>query len=715
MRAGAYGLTALSAVLALAQPAAAEDAEGPDDIVHPAASAVVEVEAVLVNGRGRAASALADLQAVPGGVSVVSVEDVAKGRVFTNQDLLAFQPGVFAQAAAGADGIKLSIRGSAINRGANFFRTGVLLTFDGLPVNGPGGAPYELFEPLGLSYTEILRGANANRLGATALGGAINYATKTGREADKLLLRVEGGSFGYLKEQLASGQVIGPFDYFVSITNSERDGFQRNSQGRSFGVAANVGYQINDNLENRTFFRYRFTNNHTPGALTQAEVERDPRLANPTNIAQYTYRRQPGSTWIANKTTWRPDADSSLDVGFVFHDYPIDINGGVNRATWLYSDLSTVIRYNRDHALFGLDSRTTLGFLSTTHIRGWQKTLVRIPAAATAAFPVGTQIRKAVYDGSDNVVHIDNETDLSPTLHLATGLSAINIARSTAVTQPAVNRPYSRNEWDFAPRVGLRWEVTPDITVFGNVSRSIEPQNDWALLTTPPQFTSGPATGLAIQALDLKDQTANSYEVGTRGRAPVIGEWTLSLYRAEIKNELLSVEVQPATATAAAITAESNASPTIHQGVEASLLTDLWDGEHGRVTLQQSYTFNDFFFRNDPAFRGNQLPGVPRHFYQAGLTYEHPSGFYGRLTVDRASGYFADYANSVSVRPYTLLGATVGYDSPDGWSLFTDFRNLTDEHYVSSANATYNDRGVDQRRYIPGDGFSVSGGLTLRF
>ncbi|RYF96774.1 MAG: hypothetical protein EON94_15855, partial [Caulobacteraceae bacterium] len=256
-------------------------------------AAAAEVEEVVVSGARGVATATLDLATVPGGTSVVDSAVVDKGRVFTNQDLLAFQPGVFAQSAGGADGLKISIRGSAINRGANFFRTGVLLMFDGLPVNGPGGAPYELFEPLGLSYTKILRGANANSLGATALGGAINYVSKHGTEVDRLQIRLEGGSFNYEKYQLSSGQVIGPWDYYVSFTASGRDGFQKQSEARSAGVMANLGYRFSPDLETRLYFRYRETTNYTPGALTQAEVRRDPTLANPLNVAQNTYRRQP--------------------------------------------------------------------------------------------------------------------------------------------------------------------------------------------------------------------------------------------------------------------------------------------------------------------------------------------------------------------------------------------------------------------------------------
>ncbi len=127
-------------VLLMQSPVCAQEVAASADVVGSYAAAA-EVDEVVVSGARGAATAMLDLATVPGGTSVVDSAVVDKGRVFTNQDLLAFQPGVFAQSAGGADGIKISIRGSAINRGANFFRTGVLLMFDGLPVNGPGGAP----------------------------------------------------------------------------------------------------------------------------------------------------------------------------------------------------------------------------------------------------------------------------------------------------------------------------------------------------------------------------------------------------------------------------------------------------------------------------------------------------------------------------------------------------------------------------------------------
>ncbi|HYQ53744.1 MAG TPA: Plug domain-containing protein, partial [Pseudomonas sp.] len=114
----------------------------------------------------QAAGALAE---VPGGTSVVDSEEVAKGRTATLQDTLAYQPGVFVQSTGGNDAAKISIRGSGANTSPGYFREGIKFLFDGLPLTGPGGTPYEFLNAAGVNYTEILRGANAFQYGALTL------------------------------------------------------------------------------------------------------------------------------------------------------------------------------------------------------------------------------------------------------------------------------------------------------------------------------------------------------------------------------------------------------------------------------------------------------------------------------------------------------------------------------------------------------------------
>jgi iron complex outermembrane receptor protein len=181
------------------------------------------------------------------------------------------------------------------------------------------------------------------------------------------------------------------------------------------------------------------------------------------------------------------------------------------------------------------------------------------------------------------------------------------------------------------------------------------------------------------------------------------------------------VEVVPATATAAAVTAESNASPTRHQGVEFGLDTPIWrpasDPSSG-LTLRQSYTYNDFRFRHDAAFGRNRLPGIPKHVYQALLSYQDPSGFYISGNTTYACKNWLDYANSVSANHYQIFGATVGLDIPrTSYKIFVDFDNLTNKHYGAVVSPVYDLHGSDATnpRLTPGDGFTVIGGVSFGF
>ena len=156
-------------------------------------------------------AAQARLHDVPGASNVVDLTHVENGRTASNTDVLAYQPGVYAQS-SGNDGAKVSVRGSGINRAPGAHGSGLYVMFDGLPLTGPGGTPYELFEPLWLSRAEVLRGANGFEAGALALGGSINYVTHTGYDAAPLQVRYEAGSYGYQKRQISSGQVLGDLD-----------------------------------------------------------------------------------------------------------------------------------------------------------------------------------------------------------------------------------------------------------------------------------------------------------------------------------------------------------------------------------------------------------------------------------------------------------------------------------------------------------------------
>ncbi|TBU76321.1 TonB-dependent receptor family protein [Phytopseudomonas daroniae] len=659
------------------------------------------------------------LRHIPGGSNLVDMERIAEGRVAGNQDVLAYQPGVYAQS-PGNEGLKVSVRGSGINRGPGAHASGMHVMLDGLPLTGSGGTPYELLEPLWLSRAEVLRGANGFDRGSLALGGAVDYITRTGRDAAKLQLRYEAGSHGYQKRSISSGQALGDFDYYINLTDNRYDGYQDHASGKGKGVAANVGYRLNENLETRFYLRYRETEHDTPGRLTKAQIKDNPRQANAGNLRINARRDQPGSTWLANKTTLRLDDDSKLEVGLAYHDYPMDIRESDYRVRVAYRDISGSLAYSREHSLFGLNSNSTIGLRTTSNLpstksRETAHMPLNVPAGApTASYPSGTLMRDYIHQGSDNVLHASNETELVPDLWLTTGLALIYTRRQVEVTWPATDDTLSEHTWDYAPRIGLRYQLNPEVQLYGNISRSVEPPHAWSMIwSSPLRFPASnqPYSARQRAPISMDNQTATTFEVGGRGDS-VLGQWDVAYYYSLVRHELLTVEITPGVPPS-----ESNASPTIHQGIELGLDSPLWQGgAAGDLALRQAYTFSDFHYRDDDTYGDNRLPGLPRHYYQAELRYSHPSGFYAGLNTQYASKVAVDYANSYYADAYAIFGATLGYASPkQDWQTWLDLRNLTDKRYAATVTPGYDDKGVDIARSTPGDGFGAFLGVSYSF
>ena len=641
-------------------------------------------------GEGQPAQeAAARLAQVPGGTNVVDMRRPLQGRVASNQDVLAYQPGVYAQS-AGNEGVKISIRGSGINRAPGAHASGLYTMLDGLPLTGPGGTPYELLEPLWVDHVEVLRGANGFDRGALALGGAIDYVSHTGYDAPLLQVRYATGSHGYQQRQVSSGQVLGDFDYYVSLTDSNADGYQDHTRSQSKGLIGNFGYRFNPNLETRFYLRYRETDNDLAGRVTKRSIEHDPRAANPAYVSRDDRRKQPGSTFVGNKTTYYLDDDSSIQAGLVYHDYPMDLREGPNRLKVAYSDVSGTLDYKRRDSLWGLESRSTLGLRVTKHLpNDGASEFVRIPTGNTANYAPGTRIRNFTYQGSDTVLHVGNDLEIADDLWLTTGLAAIYTRRESAVTYPEGGGKTSLGDWDYAPRLGLRYQLNPDLQLFANLSRSVEAPHPWSLIYSANQrfpAGSGVATGAQRDPVKLRNQTATTLELGGRGDSS-LGQWSLAWYYAQVRHELLSV-LPDANATTPY---ELNASPTVHQGVEASLQSELWSRPGvGRLSLRQAYTFSDFHCRDDQRFADNRLPGLPMHYYQGELRYDWPLGFFAAVNTQLVSKVAVDYANSYYADPYALFGATLGYNAPkNDWQTWVDVRNLTDKRYAATVTPGY--------------------------
>ncbi|WP_437884544.1 TonB-dependent receptor family protein [Pseudomonas sp. LRF_L74] len=644
------------------------------------------------------------LKKVAGATALIDNAKIEQGRDANAEDLLALQPGIFAQSTSGTTGNKISIRGSGLGVFYGGNSLGIKYLYDGLPVTGVAGTHEDQLNLVGVDYTEVLYGGNAFAYTATSLGGAINWVSKTGYTAPGTTLKLEGGSYGYRRSELSTGGVSGNADYFFTAVADKRDGFQDNTRNHHEYYVGNFGYYFNEKLDTRFFFRYGQGALYNGGTLSLAQLKDDPSLG-----GAVSRRSARGTTVIGNKTTYKLDDVASLEFGLQYNSYPLEVS--YNTATpslWHYTDIGTSLRYLRKgDTLFGRPSETTVAFSDIRLVKGDAKYYSGFSGNRSYT-------EKARYNNSaDTVLAIGNELEVVDDTWLITGLSLININREVSLpyrtqTDPSHDREsVDYDKWFAAPRLGFRYQLNPQVQLFGNVTRSVDGPAVWNY--------QGGSVGTRY-VMPRKAQTGTTLELGLRAQHGIF-DGSLSVYRSWIKDEILSTVIEQATQTQSAIIGWANASPTIHQGIEAGLNARLWEGDSGDVlSLRQALTLSRYYYRHDSEFGDNKLPGLPETLYQAELHYQQHQGFYASLNLRSSSSYYADYANTLKAPSYTILGAKMGYEAPSKrWSVYLDLRNLTDEKYVTAVSNSYDLQGVDSNVFYPGDGFSAYGGITYHF
>lgn len=181
---------------------------------------VVQLPPVTVEGSKEApertrseSQARKEIQRTPGGVVLISSQEIKETLATALQDVLDFVPGIMVRPRFGniADESQISIRGSGLRN--NYHLRGLTLLLDGFPLNNADGfGDFEAAELLATKRIEVYKGANALRFGVNTLGGAINLETHTGEDNRPFEMRSEGGSFGFMKHSVATGYAAGPFD-----------------------------------------------------------------------------------------------------------------------------------------------------------------------------------------------------------------------------------------------------------------------------------------------------------------------------------------------------------------------------------------------------------------------------------------------------------------------------------------------------------------------
>jgi len=646
------------------------------------------------------ADARAQIEKTPGGVDLVGAEEFENRYAVSFKDTLRDVPGVFAQARFGEE-VRLSIRGSGLGRSAHL--RGVYLLEDGLPVSRADGfGDFQEIDPLTTRYLEVYKGANALRYGSSTLGGAINVVTPTGRTAGQTwLLRLDGGSNDTYREHLAYAKDYGDVDVYAAFTNSQSDGYRDQQRSDNQRFSGNIGYRITPAAETRFYLNFNEIDQELPGALSLNDALNNPRSVAATSNS-FNTKRDPTTLRLANKTSVK-FGGGQLDVGVYYWDRRLfhPVTGVVvDQRGDFYGSFA---QWNGEGHLFGLANEVTLG--SNAALQHNNARVFANSGGQRGAISGDATEEAGTYD-----LYGENRLWVREDLSLIIGAQGLVTTRDYTDRRNAAESA-DRTYKAFNPKLGLLWAVDDHTQVFGNVSTSYEAPDYGALNQTTAIIAGGAALGTG-GFVPLDAQRALAVEIGTRGEWQRLA-WNLTYYHANVDKELLLRANTPTTAV------QFNADETVHQGVEAGLAIRLLsDGltAGDKLTFHQTYTWNEFSFDHDATYGNARLAGVPEHYYQAQLRYDHPLGFFVEPGVEAANHNYVDYANTQTAPGYAIWNLSTGVTLPHGLSLFFDARNLFNRGYVGSVSTTTNFQTTSNKNlFLPGEGRLFFGGLRWAF
>ena len=303
------------------------------------------------------------MRRVPGGVDLVGNDSFRKGRASNFEELLRRSPGVYLQANNGTESSKISIRGSGIQSEDTL---GVQFLLDGLSYNeADGEALLEDFELSSAKYVEVYRGANALRYGGLALGGAVNFVPFTGHDASPLSVRLELGSYDYVRAELMTGHAAGRRDYFAALSGRYSEGFREHSRENNQKFFGNLGHRFNDLVDTRFYLTLTRLDRDLPAFLEKSELQADPRRAG-DDAEEQDFNLAWEMVRLANKTRFDNGMVRASIGGFWAHRdlrergfFEDDFREGILE---FYSDnMGLVLDFQMEHELFGRRNIVTLG------------------------------------------------------------------------------------------------------------------------------------------------------------------------------------------------------------------------------------------------------------------------------------------------------------------------------------------------------------------
>ena len=602
---------------------------------------------------------------------------------------------------------RISIRGFGAR--SAFGVRGIRVLRDGIPLTLPDGqTPVDYLDLESVGRVEVLRGSSSSLYG-NAGGGVIDLRTSAPAPFPiTATARMSKGAFASQRwVAKADGEANG-FGYQGNAARTESDGYRDHSRQRTNNGFARLSY---DNESNSLGVEWLGVNTplaESPGALSRAQFESDPRLADPLSIAKKARKAvtqsQVGIT--ARHYVAAAELEGSAYAGTRHLDNPLTfgivdvgrrIGGGNARATVPLT-------------VFGADNRITLGgeLQLQNDLRMNFTNCNNVPplTAPTATCPDITQERGSVTLNQREKVssvgsYLRDEIQLGDIFALTAGARADAVRFRVEDMLITASNPDDSGErllHAISPMAGLLAHLSDSHSAYFNVSTAFE-------TPTATELGNQPSGAGGINR-DLKPQRSLTYEVGLKGVSEIGIQYSTAYFATRVHDELIPFDV-PASPGRRFF---RNAGRTSRRGIEVGVSYDLSVLQLGGAYTYANYRFVDFAV-GTAQYAGNKIPGIPAQILQASATLR--TSLASLVTeANFADRMFVDDPNSESAPGYGIVNArlvSAALWRGSGAEITIGAQNVFDRKYISSVSVN----AAGGKFYEPGTQRAFFVGLSL--
>jgi iron complex outermembrane receptor protein len=643
------------------------------------------------------------LYEIPASVGYVGKDDIQFGRQQLGLDESMNKiPGIFMQNRHNFNqDLSISIRGFGISE---FGIRGVKVFVDGIPGTLPDGqGGIDNIDIGSTDRIEVIRGPSSSLYGS-ASGGVINLYTEDGTDIPFVEGRVLTGSYGFNQQQIKAGGQKDSINYLVSVSRLDYEGFRPHSHTERNLFNSKLRWDI-DNTSDMTFIFNVLDKPiaEDPGSINRAQLENNYRSARAQNItfdSEETVDQQ--QIGVVYRKAFNEKHETTARNYYVIREFDNKLPFGApfNPGGMVAFDRFFVgggLQHVYTDQFFGHSNRLSFGFDIDSQMDK-RKNFQNINGAMGA---LSLNQDEDVFSWG---AFLQNEFAITGNLDLTFGVryDVVEFEFSDKFLADGSDDSGKIEFKEWSPQVGLLWKVHEAVNLYGSVSTSFE-------TPTSTEF-SVPAGGGGFNS-GLDAQTATNYEIGVKGVLPGRVTYQVSLFTADVSNEILPAGINPFGNVFF-----NNAGESSRTGVEAGVAFRPLQN----LEISLAYTYSDFEFESfvDPTipanFTGNKIPGAPEQFGNVEIAYYHPSGLYGVFDAQIVDRIFVDNANSDAAEGYTVANFRAGYTTYIGDTEFTPFfgvNNIFNRKYVG--NVRIND-GFG-RFFDPAPELNVFAGISLTF